>query len=83
MNNIDKGKLISAILASSGGKIDKDSLESATKGDMSALFSSLSQEDRSKLQDALSDESKAKQLLSSSAAQKLLSQLFGDGKHNG
>lgn len=77
MNNIDKQKLINTILASSGGKLDKKSVEQAASGDASSILSSLNAQDRKKLTDALSDKEKARQLLSSDAAKELLSRLFG------
>ncbi len=77
MNNIDKQKLINTILASSGGKLDKNSIEKAASGDASSILSSLNEQDRKKLSEALSDKEKAKQLLSSDAAKELLKSLFG------
>lgn len=76
-NNFDKEKLIDKIIASSGGKIDKKSAENASNGDISGLMSALSEEDKKKLSDALSDKNKARQLLSSDAAKQLLQNLFG------
>ena len=76
-NNIDKQKLINSIIASSGGKLNKNSLENAASGDISGLMSSLSEEDKRKLNDALSDKEKARQLLSSDAAKQILQSLFG------
>lgn len=76
-NNIDKQKLINSIISSSGGKLNKKSVENATQGDMSGLMSSLSDEDKKKLNEALNDKEKAKQLLSSDAAKQLLNSLFG------
>ena len=77
MNNIDKQKLINTILASSGGKLDKKSVEQAAGGDASGILSSLNEADRKKLSEALSDKEKAKQILSSNAAKELLAQIFG------
>lgn len=76
-NNIDKQKLINSIIASSGGKLDKKTLQSAAKGEISGLMASLNEEDKKKLNDALSDKEKARQLLSSDAARQLLQNLFG------
>ena len=77
MNNIDKQKLINTILASSGGKLDKNSVEKAASGDASGILSSLNEQDRKKLSEALSDKEKAKQVLSSDAAKQLLKSLSG------
>lgn len=76
-NNIDKEKIINKIIASSGGKIDKESAHNASRGDISSLMSSLSEEDRKKITEALSDKEKTRQLLSSDAAKQLLHNLFG------
>lgn len=76
-NNIDKEKLINKIVSSSGGKIDKKSAENAMGGDINSLMSSLSEDDKKKLTDALSDKNKARQILSSDAAKQLLQNLFG------
>lgn len=78
MNNIDKQKLIDTIIASSGGKINRSDVNSAASGDLSAIMSALSDEDRRKLSAALSDEKAAKQMLSGASAQKIL-RMFLDG----
>lgn len=77
MSNIDKQKLINTILASSGGKLDKSAVEKASHGDTSGILSSLNEEDRKKLNEALSDKEKMRKVLSSDAAKKLLNNLFG------
>lgn len=79
MGNIDKQKLINSIISSSGGKLDKASLEKVAEGDMSGLMSSLSEEDRNKLNSVLKDKNKAKEMLSSSAARELLKRILGNG----
>lgn len=63
------------------GKINKDAINKAKNGDTSSLLNSLSPEDRKKVNDALNDKEKLKQILSSDAAKKLLN-LLG-GKNNG
>ena len=75
-NPIDKKTLIDKIVSSSGGRLDKKTVDTAARGDVSALMSALSEEDKAKLNEALSDKEKARQLLSSDAAKQLLSQLF-------
>ena len=75
--NIDKQKLLSAILNSSGAKINQNSLDRAQKGDMSGIMSSLNEQDRKKLSAALSDKNKAKEILSSSEAKAILKNFLG------
>ncbi|MBQ9355410.1 MAG: hypothetical protein IJT84_07005 [Clostridia bacterium] len=69
------------ILKNGNGKINKDAINKAKNGDTSSLLNSLSPEDRKKVNDALNDKEKLKQILSSDAAKKLLN-LLG-GKNNG
>lgn len=82
-NNINKQKLMDSIVSSSGGKINKNAVNSAVNGDMSKLMSGLSNKDRQKLTDALNNPAKAKQMLSSDSAKQLLNLLMNDGKGNG
>ena len=56
-------------------------INKAKNGDTSSLLSSLSDEDRKKVNDALNDKERLKQILSSDAAKKFLN-LLG-GKNNG
>ena len=80
MPDIDKQKLINSIIASSGGKFDKSAVESAANGDMGGIMSGLNEADKRKLNEALSDKEKARQILSSDAAKALLNNLFGKQK---
>ena len=80
--NIDKQKLLSAIMNSSGTKINKSSLDRAQKGDISGIMSSLGEQDRKMLSAALEDKNKAKEILSSKEAKAILKNLLG-GKGNG
>ncbi|MBP3706688.1 MAG: hypothetical protein J6J13_05535 [Clostridia bacterium] len=82
MQNSENNKLYDAIIASSKGKIDKNSLDRAKSGDLDGILSSLSEEDAKKLKAALADKEKTKQLLSSDAAKALMNMLMG-GKNNG
>lgn len=68
--------LYDAIL-SSNKNINKDDLLKAQKGDVSGVLSSLNSADAKKLKEALNDKQKAKQILSSDAAQKILKALNG------
>lgn len=78
-NNIDKKKLIDSVISSSGGKIDSKAIESAKGGDMSGLISALNDEERDKLNKALSSGNLQK-ILSSDDAKALLNKFFGGGK---
>ena len=80
MPDINKEKLINSIISSSGGKLDKQSLENAARGDMGGVMSGLGEDDKRKLIEALSDKEKTRQILSSDAARQLLNNLFGKQK---
>ena len=80
MPDINKEKLINSIISSSGGKLDKQSLENAARGDMGGVMSGLGEDDKRKLMEALSDKEKTRQILSSDAARQLLNNLFGNQK---
>lgn len=80
MPDINKEKLINSIISSSGGKLDKQSLENAARGDMGGVMSGLGEDDKRKLMEALSDKEKTRQILSSDAARQLLNNLFGKQK---
>ena len=84
MNNMpDKNNLIDAIVASSGGKINKTAAKNAANGDLSGVLGALSPEEQNKLKALLADEGSARQLLSSPAAKKLLEMFVSGGKGNG
>ena len=80
--NIDKRKLIDAILNSGDKKINKNSIDKAAKGDVSALIGSLDEENRKKLLSSLNDKKKAKKILSSKEAREIMKNLSG-GKKDG
>lgn len=80
MNNNDKDKIIEKILHSKSS-FSKSDLENAAKGDMSGVFSKLNKEDSERIREALSSPEKAKQLLSSDAASRLLENLLGKNKN--
>jgi hypothetical protein len=84
MNNIDKEKLIDEIVASSGGKLEREKLKGvANKKDISALMGSLSDEDKKKLSAALSDKNALAQMLKSEQARSILNAFLKDGRKNG
>ena len=63
------------------GKIDKKTLDAAKRGDTNAVLQNLNDEDRKKVQEALADKDKLKQILNSDVAKKLM-KILG-GKKNG
>ncbi len=62
-------------------KLDKKTLEAASRGDTDAVMSGLSDADRQKVNEVLADKDKLKQILSSDTAQQLM-KILG-GKQNG
>ena len=76
MNN---NKMFEDMLKTSGGKIDRETLEKATKsGDASALVNNLSQSDKEKLNQILSNKEELAKVLNSPQAQMLLKMFKGD-----
>ncbi len=68
---------IDQILKSSSGKIDREALEKATaSGDATNLVNSLSDKDKEKLNNILSDKEQLEKVLKSPQAQMLL-KMFG------
>lgn len=59
-----------------GGKISKEAIEKAKKGDNSALLSSLSDEDKQKIEGLLKDKKALSNILSTPEA-KAIMKLFG------
>lgn len=83
-NNIDKQKLMDAIISSSGGKIDRESLNGAVnRKDVSSLLGSLSPEDRKKLNSVLSNKENLAAALNSREARSLLKNFLKGGGQNG
>ncbi len=83
-NNIDKQKIIDAIVSSSGGKINRESLAGAVnRKDVSSLLGSLSADDRQKLNSVLSNKESLAEALNSSEARNLIKSLLKGGGHNG
>ena len=78
---MDNKDLLSNI--TSGSKLDKEALSKAAKsGDTSSLINSLSQEDKQKLNNILSDKQELSKVLNSPQA-KALMKMFGKGNNNG
>ena len=83
-NGINKQKLIDALLSSSAGKLDRDSVSRAADGnDISPLINSLSAADREKLNKVMSDKESMEKLLKSPQAQLILKSVLKGGKNDG
>ncbi len=79
MNN--ENSVFENMVNSSGGKIDRETLEKATKSkDASILVKNLSNSDKQKLESILSDKEKLAEVLKSPQA-KMLFKMFGGGKN--
>ena len=63
------------------GKIDKNTIDAARRGDTNAVMSALNKNDRKKVEEVLADKEKLNQILNSDAAKKLMN--FLGGKNNG
>lgn len=80
--DIDKKKLLNAIINSGDKKINRKDVERAEKGDMSALLGALNREDRAKLNEALNNKDTARKILASKEGREILKSFLG-GKNNG
>lgn len=79
-NNIDKQKLLNAIIASSGGKINKENLAGAVNNkDVSSLMQNLSPEDKQKISSVLANKSSLASALNSAEAKAILKSLLNGG----
>lgn len=81
-NNINKNELLRALKNSMGNKIDSKAVDDAAKGNINSLINSLDADSRARLNAALSDKEKAREILNSDAARAILNSLIG-GKGNG
>ena len=81
-NNIDKNKLLNAIVNAQGLKINKNAVARAKNGDVSGLLGSLDEQNRKKLKSALADKNKAREILASKEAKEIMKKFLG-GKNNG
>lgn len=77
----DKDRLIEQIIKHNNTNLSADDLKKAADGDLEGVMSKMKKEDSEKLKAVLSDPKKTKELLSSDAAIKLMSALFGKGKN--
>ena len=83
-NDINKQRLIDALLSSSGGKLSRDSINRTADGkDITPLVNSLSPEDREKLNRVMSDKESMEKLLKSPQAQLILKSVLKGGKNDG
>lgn len=83
-NDINKQRLIDALLSSSGGNLSRDSINRAADGkDITPLVNSLSPEDREKLNRVMSDKESMEKLLKSPQAQLILKSVLKGGKNDG
>lgn len=82
-NDINRQKLIDALLASSGGKLSRDSINRAADGkDISPLINGLSPQDKEKLNRVMSDKESMEKLLKSPQAQLILKSVLKKGGNN-
>lgn len=83
-NDINRQRLIDALLSSSGGKLSRDTINCAADSkDASSLINSLSPEDRERLNKVMSDKESMERLLKSPQAQLILKSVLKDGKNDG
>lgn len=83
-NDINRQRLIDALLSSSGGKLSRDTKNRAADSkDASSLINSLSPEDRERLNKVMSDKESMERLLKSPQAQLILKSVLKDGKNDG
>ena len=83
--NIDKQKLMEALLSSSGGRIDKKQRKRRGKRqkNIAPLVNSLSSEDREKLNAAMSDKKALKKRLKARRRRRFLKSILKGGGKNG
>ena len=83
-NEIDKQKLMDAVISSSGGKIDKKTLTEAVKEkNIDPLLQNLSAADKEKLKSVMSDKKSMEAVLNSPQAKALLKAFLKGGGKNG
>lgn len=75
--SIKSEALLKAILNRDGAKINKNDIERAKNGDVSGLASLLDSKDRAKLNAALGNKEKMREILNSKEAREILGKLSG------
>lgn len=80
-SNTDNAKLNETISKIADGKLSKNTIEAAKKGDTNAVMQSLNEADRKKMKEILSDNEKIKNILNSDAAKNIMKILGGDKKN--
>ena len=83
-SKIDKKKLMDAVISSSGGKIDKETLAGAVeRKNIDPLLENLSAEDKERLKSVMSDKKSMEAVLNSPQAKALLKAYLKGGGKNG
>ena len=83
-SKIDKKKLMDAVISSSGGKIDKETLAGAVeRKNIDPLLENLSAEDKERLKSVMSDKKSMEAALNSPQAKALLKAFLKGGGKNG
>ena len=83
-NDINRQRLIDALLSSSGGKLSRDTINRAADSkDASSLINSRSPEDRERRNNVMSAKESMDRLLKSPQAQLILKSVLKDGKNDG
>lgn len=80
-SNNDNAKLNETLNKIADGKLSKNTIEAAKKGDTNAVMQSLNEADRKKMKEILSDNEKIKNILNSDAAKNIMKILGGDKKN--
>lgn len=80
-SNTDNAKLNETLNKIADGKLSKNTIEAAKKGDTNAVMQSLNEADRKKMKEILSDNEKIKNILNSDAAKNIMKILGGDKKN--
>lgn len=71
------------ISRSSNGKIGREDVDAAMKGNADALFQKLNSDDRAKVQNLLNDREALQKVLKSDAAKAIMESLMKNGNKNG
>ena len=80
-SNTNNAKLNETLNKIADGKLSKNTIEAAKKGDTNAVMQSLNEADRKKMKEILSDNEKIKNILNSDAAKNIMKILGGDKKN--